>query len=171
MIRLGGIGVDRLWTPWRMEYILSSKDDGCIFCDKLAEKEDERNFILERGKHSFVILNIYPYNTGHIMIAPNRHVESPMAMLDEELAEIMNFMKVWEGRLRSSYNPQALNMGANIGGPAGAGVIGHFHIHIVPRWIGDTSHMTVISNTKVMPQSLEETYQQLIASMNDGDAS
>jgi ATP adenylyltransferase len=151
-----------------MEYILSHKDGECIFCEKIASPDDEGNFVLERGRHSFVILNIYPYNTGHIMIAPNRHVASPMSMSDDEMLEIMGFMKTWERRIRKAYNPQAMNLGANIGAPAGAGVIGHFHIHVVPRWTGDTSHMTVISNTKVMPQSLLETYEQLRSSM-DGD--
>jgi ATP adenylyltransferase len=120
-----------------MEYILSHKDGECIFCEKIASPDDEGNFVLERGRHSFVILNIYPYKT-------------------------------WERRIRKAYNPQAMNLGANIGAPAGAGVIGHFHIHVVPRWTGDTSHMTVISNTKVMPQSLLETYEQLRSSM-DGE--
>ncbi len=159
--------MDRLWTPWRMEYILSHKDDDCIFCEKIGSTDDGGNFVLERGSHSFVILNIYPYNTGHIMIAPNRHVASPMSMSDDELFETMGFMRIWEKRIRKAYNPQAMNLGANIGAPAGAGVIGHFHVHVVPRWTGDTSHMTVISNTKVMPQSLQETYEQLLSSMEE----
>jgi ATP adenylyltransferase len=150
-----------------MEYILSHSDEECIFCTKIAEKNDEKNFILERGALAFVIMNIYPYNTGHIMIAPNRHIDSPMLMEDEEMMDLFRLMRAWERHLRKAYNPQAFNVGANIGRPAGAGVIGHFHMHFVPRWTGDTSHMTVISHTKVIPQSLEETYQQLISAMRE----
>lgn len=150
-----------------MEYILSHSDDECIFCTKLAEGEDRKNFILERGRLAFVIMNIYPYNTGHIMIAPNRHIDSPMLMEDEEMMDLFRLMKSWERYLRKAYNPQAFNIGANIGRPAGAGVIGHFHMHMVPRWMGDTSHMTVISNTKVLPQSLEETYRQLVSAKEE----
>jgi ATP adenylyltransferase len=150
-----------------MEYILSDKDSECIFCSKFAETNDSGNFILERREHAFVLLNIYPYNTGHIMIAPNRHLESPMKMEDDEMIEVMMLIKSWERRMRKAYNPQALNIGANIGRPAGAGVIGHFHMHMVPRWTGDTSHMTVISSTKTMPQTLEETYQQFLSTRDD----
>ena len=157
--------MDRLWTPWRMEYILSDKEPDCIFCTKISEMNDTDNFILERGKNAFALLNIYPYNSGHIMVAPNRHVGSPMMMEDEEMLELMRFVKLWEERIRKVYDPQGLNIGANIGRPAGAGVIGHFHVHVVPRWTGDTSHMVVISDTKVMPQSLEESYRLLLSSM------
>jgi len=150
-----------------MEYILSEKDGECLFCSKAAADDDEGNFVLERGEHSFVILNIYPYNSGHIMIAPTRHVESPAGMEDDEMLELVKMMRSWEKRLRKVYNPEGMNIGANIGRPAGAGVVGHFHIHMVPRWTGDTSSMTIISNTKVLPQSLEETYRQLKRSMEE----
>jgi ATP adenylyltransferase len=150
-----------------MEYILSDKESECILCSKLSEARDEVNFILERGRYAFAILNIYPYNTGHLMIAPNRHVESPMKMGDEEMQELMVLLKAWEVRIRKAYDPQGLNLGANIGRPAGAGIVGHFHLHLVPRWTGDTSHMTVISGTKTLPQSLEETYRLLRAAMED----
>jgi len=155
--------VERLWTPWRMEYILNGKEDECIFCDKLSEDRDDDNFILDRGKKNFALLNIYPYNTGHIMVAPFRHVESLVNMDEDEINELMMLVRLWEERIRKAYNPEGLNIGANIGQPAGAGVIGHFHMHMVPRWIGDTSHMTVFSNTKVMPQSLDETYRILLS--------
>ena len=155
--------VERLWTPWRMEYILNGKEDECIFCDKLSEDRDDDNFILERGKKNFALLNIYPYNTGHIMVAPFRHVESLVNMDEDEINELMMLVRLWEERIRKAYNPEGLNIGANIGQPAGAGVIGHFHMHMVPRWIGDTSHMAVFSNTKVMPQSLDETYRILLS--------
>ncbi|MFQ6103515.1 MAG: HIT domain-containing protein [Candidatus Glassbacteria bacterium] len=158
--------MERLWTPWRMEYILSDKEDECIFCTKISEKRDADNFILERGKNTFALLNIYPYNSGHIMIAPNRHVGSPMMMEEEEMMELMRFVKMWEKRIRKVYEPQGLNIGANIGRSAGAGVIGHFHVHVVPRWTGDTSHMTVISNTKVIPQMLEESYRLLLSAID-----
>lgn len=149
-----------------MEYILSDKEDECIFCTKISEKRDADNFILERGKNTFALLNIYPYNSGHIMIAPNRHVGSPMMMEEEEMMELMRFVKMWEKRIRKVYEPQGLNIGANIGRSAGAGVIGHFHVHVVPRWTGDTSHMTVISNTKVIPQMLEESYRLLLSAID-----
>jgi len=144
---------------------LNSKEDDCIFCSKPSEDRDADNFILERGEKTFVLLNIYPYNTGHIMVAPFRHVESLAAMDDAEVIELMMLVRAWEERIRKAYNPEGLNIGANIGQPAGAGVIGHFHMHMVPRWIGDTSHMTVFSNTKVMPQSLDETYRILLSAV------
>jgi ATP adenylyltransferase len=148
-----------------MEYILNHSDEECIFCTKLSENADRKNYVLERGRLAFVIMNIFPYNTGHIMIAPNRHVDSLVLMEDDEMMDLFRLVRNWEAHLRKAYNPQAFNIGANIGRPAGAGVVGHFHMHVVPRWTGDTSHMTVISNTKVIPQSLDATYQQLITAM------
>ena len=153
--------MDRLWTPWRMQYIMSDKDEGCIFCDKIKEENDEQNFILYRGDSCFIIMNIFPYNNGHIMIAPYRHVAKFTELNDGESSGIMELIKRSEELLSEALKPEGFNIGANLGRCAGAGVIGHVHIHIVPRWGGDTNFMPVLADTKVYPEMLEETYKRL----------
>ncbi|ANF23151.1 HIT family protein [Thermococcus piezophilus] len=150
-----------LWAPWRIEYIRSSKYDGCIFCDFPKEKRDRERLILYRGKHSFIIMNNYPYNPGHVMIAPYRHVGKWEELTDEELLEIMKLSQLMIRALRKAMSPDGFNMGVNIGRVAGAGIDDHVHFHIVPRWNGDTNFMPVIANTKVIPESLEEAYDEL----------
>jgi ATP adenylyltransferase len=156
--------MERLWTPWRMEYIKGGeRHEGCIFCDLPAfgPSRDRESLILARGSLAFVILNKFPYNSGHLMVAPFRHVARYDEVAAEEHAEITE----WTGRcmraLEKIYGPQGYNVGINQGFPAGAGIEGHLHMHVVPRWTGDTNYMTTIGETKVLPESLEETFDKL----------
>ena len=150
-----------MWAPWRIEYIRSPKHDGCIFCDFPKENRDKERLILYRGKHCFIIMNNYPYNPGHVMIAPYRHVGRWEDLTDYELLEMMQLSQLMIKALKKTMNPQGFNMGVNLGRVAGAGIDDHVHLHIVPRWNGDTNFMPVIADTKVIPESLEEAYDEL----------
>ncbi|RLE69458.1 MAG: HIT family hydrolase [Thermoprotei archaeon] len=153
-----------LWAPWRMRYIrhvVIEKEEGCIFCNALKSKRDREKLVLYRGKTAFIMLNLYPYNNGHILIAPKRHVDSLEKLDDGELLEIMRLIKKMIVILRKEYSPDGFNIGLNVGRIAGAGVEDHIHIHIIPRWNGDTSFMPIISNTKVIPEAIYETYDRL----------
>lgn len=150
-----------LWAPWRMQYILGEKPEGCIFCVKPGERRDAENYILHRGRTCFVIMNIFPYNNGHLMIAPYRHVPSLVDLNDEELLELMKVLNLSLRALEDALNPHGFNIGVNLGKVAGAGVEDHVHIHVVPRWHGDTNFMPILAETKVMPQHLRETYGKL----------
>ena len=153
---------DRLWSPWRMEYILSDKDGGrCVFCEKRDDDHDEENLILLRGNHAFVILNRYPYNSGHLMVVPNAHVSSTEDLEPEVLTELMVLTNRVVRLLREVMSPEAFNIGINLGNAAGAGIEDHVHIHIVPRWVGDTNFMPVLGQTRVVPELLAETYAKL----------
>lgn len=151
----------KLWAPWRVEYIKSEKAAGCIFCQKPEENRDRQNYILFRGKANFVILNTYPYNPGHLMVAPFRHLASLDDLTDKELFEHFDLVRRSAGAIREAYQPQGFNIGMNLGRVAGAGVEGHVHTHIVPRWNGDTNFMPVLSDTRVLPEALGATYTQL----------
>jgi len=153
--------MNHIWAPWRIKYIRSPKHNGCIFCDFPKENRDEERLILYRGKHAFVIMNNYPYNPGHVMIAPYRHVGEWEELTDEELLDIMKLSQLTIKALKRAMKPQGFNMGVNIGCVAGAGVKDHVHLHVVPRWNGDTNFMPVIADTKVIPESLEEAYEEL----------
>ena len=150
-----------LWAPWRMEYILKEKKEGCIFCEKPKENQDEKNYILYRGKFCFVILNAFPYNNGHLMIAPYDHIKNIEELKSETLIELMSLCQRSITVLKERMNPQGFNIGINMGKFAGAGILEHVHLHIVPRWEGDTNFMPVISDTRVIPQYLSETYDLL----------
>ncbi len=152
-----------LWAPWRMEYIKSMEkgEKSCVFCKVAMERRDERNYILHRSRHSFIILNRFPYNTGHLMVVTYKHVPYPTMLTDEELLDVSKTINLAIRILENEYNPEGFNIGVNLGRVGGAGVEEHFHVHIVPRWCGDTNFMPVISATKVMPESLERTYQRL----------
>ncbi|MCM8803875.1 MAG: HIT domain-containing protein [Candidatus Omnitrophica bacterium] len=145
---------DILWAPWRMGYILKFKNKGCFLCEEI--KLPKSKFIVYKGNFSFIILNIFPYNNGHLMIAPMRHIKNLEELEDKEFIEITNLMKNSIKILKKILNPDGFNIGLNIGKISGAGLEDHIHIHIVPRWSGDTNFMPVISNTKVIPQSLNE---------------
>jgi len=151
----------KIWAPWRVEYIRSEKSKGCIFCQKPAENIDTRNYILFRGKTSFVILNNYPYNPGHLMVAPFRHLASLDDLTEEELFEHFNLVRRSARAIKEAYKPEGFNIGMNLGRVAGAGVEGHVHTHVVPRWNGDTNFMPVLSDTKVLPEALASAYAQL----------
>ncbi|AFL94461.1 hypothetical protein containing Histidine triad-like motif [Thermococcus cleftensis] len=150
-----------LWAPWRIEYIRSPKHDGCIFCDFPRENRDRERLILYRGKYSFVIMNNYPYNPGHVMVAPYRHVANWEELTEEELLEIMKLTQLMIRAIKKVMSPHGFNLGVNLGRVAGAGIDDHVHLHIVPRWNGDTNFMPVIADTKVIPESLEEAYDEL----------
>lgn len=153
--------MEHIWAPWRMEFIRMEKPEGCIFCQKPEEEKDEANLILFRGEKNFVILNSFPYNPGHLMVTPYRHVPSLEEMTDEELQEHFELLKRSTKALRRVLNPAGFNIGINIGRSAGAGISDHAHTHIVPRWEGDTNFMPLIANARVVPEALVSTYQKL----------
>jgi ATP adenylyltransferase len=154
----------RIWAPWRLEYVKDASKDSeetCIFCVKPAEDDDEANLIVHRGERCFVILNLFPYTNGHLMIAPYEHVATLQDLDAETTAEMMALAKRAIEILEDRYSPQGYNVGFNQGRVAGAGVEHHIHMHVVPRWGGDTNFMPVLADTRVMPQSLEESYKTL----------
>ena len=153
--------MERLWAPWRIEYVRMEKMDECIFCKFPKEKDDEKNLILYRGKRAFIIMNNYPYNPGHVMIAPYRHVANLEDLTPEEVHDIHTLASLAIKAIKKSMKPQGFNLGINIGRAGGAGIEGHIHLHIVPRWNGDTNFMPVISDTKVIVQEIKESYKEL----------
>lgn len=163
--------MERLWAPWRIEYIEKcDKIEGCIFCVLPAEGKDRENLILHRGEKSFVIMNNYPYNPGHLMIASFKHTADMHELSDDELLEINHLLRNTVRLLRTVLEPHGFNIGVNLGRTAGAGVLDHIHWHIVPRWNGDTNFMPVISDTRVLPQSLSSMYDKLSAKMEEPGA-
>jgi ATP adenylyltransferase len=153
-----------LWAPWRMDYILKKKKKGCIFCKKPNGKKTSENLILYQGKKVFVIMNKFPYNTGHIMVVPNRHCSDLDQLDEEEYQEFFGLVRTGLCILKKSLRPQGFNVGINLGKAGGAGVDEHIHLHIVPRWNGDSNFMPVISDTRIIPEHLKKTYEKLHAS-------
>lgn len=155
--------MDRLWAPWRMGYILKNSKDkkGCFLCEALQSNDDRKNYILHRGKLAYVIMNIYPYNNGHLLVVPYSHVPDFDKLSIDEMTELMKLTQASVNILKQDMNPEGFNVGINIGSAAGAGLPGHMHIQIVPRWTGDTSYMTVLNECRVMPESLDATYARL----------
>ncbi len=153
--------MERIWAPWRMEYIQMDKPEGCILCEKPGEDNDVLNYILYRGGKNFVIMNSYPYNPGHLMVAPYRHVAALEELTDEERGEHFAIVSRGVRLLKQVFGADGFNIGMNLGRVAGAGIDGHIHTHIVPRWQGDTNCMPVISNIRVVPEALAETYEKL----------
>jgi ATP adenylyltransferase len=154
----------RIWAPWRLAYVKDASKDSeeeCIFCAKSAADADEENLIVHRGEHSFVILNLYPYTNGHLMVSPYEHIGRIQELPAETVAEMMSLSQLAMTRLEDVYSPHGYNVGFNQGRVAGAGVEHHIHMHVVPRWGGDTNFMPVIADTKVMPQTLEQSYEAL----------
>ncbi len=150
-----------IWAPWRMEYIETEKPAGCVLCEKPKQDNDAASYILHRGGKNFVIMNTYPYNPGHLMIAPYRHVANLEDLTTEELHEHIEIVSRSIKVLRKAFNPGGFNVGINMGKAAGAGITDHIHTHVVPRWQGDTNFMPVFADVRVIPQALAETYQQL----------
>jgi ATP adenylyltransferase len=152
----------QLWSPWRMGYIMSEKEDGCVFCNALELEDGPENGIVHRGEYAFVILNTYPYTNGHLMVLPYLHVQN-LDDLDPairgEMFEMVNRVSVALGKI---YHPEGFNIGINMGEAAGAGIEAHIHVHVVPRWNGDTNFMTAIGQTRVLPESLEDTYRRVV---------
>jgi ATP adenylyltransferase len=154
--------MDYLWTPWRYQYITAKGKPGvCVFCSAAESSDDRANLVVHRGAHSYVILNRFPYTSGHIMVVPYAHVASLLDLPDATLAEVMQVARDSEKHLRTVYHPEGLNMGLNLGESAGAGIAGHLHMHVLPRWTGDTNFMTVVGETRVLPEDLEVTWQRL----------
>jgi ATP adenylyltransferase len=153
----------RLWAPWRLEYIKSDKSGDCIFCEKLAAGDDERSLIVHRGERCFVILNAYPYNNGHVMVAPYEHTAELESLDPDTSSELMALAQRSLRALARAYGPDGYNLGINLGAVAGAGVEDHVHLHVVPRWKGDTNFMSVLGDTRVLPESLEDSYRNLRA--------
>jgi len=155
--------MERLWSPWRLAYVTGTAGAvGCIFCDPAPEADSSRDtLVLARGRVTYVILNLYPYNSGHLMVVPNRHIAALAEATPEELAELMSFTRDAEIALGEAYQPQGINVGINLGRPAGAGIVDHVHIHLVPRWTGDTNFMSVVGNIRVLPEELGDSAKRL----------
>jgi ATP adenylyltransferase len=155
------VAEQRLWAPWRLDYIKGPKPDECIFCRAAGSDDDAESYVVARGERCFVMLNAYPYNNGHVMVSPYEHVPSIEELDEESLLELMTLTRRALGVLREAYGPDGFNLGVNQGKIAGAGVEDHVHMHVVPRWEADTNFMPVIASTRVLPQSLEDSYATL----------
>lgn len=155
--------MEKLFSPWRLRYVTSGRkrDRGCVFCSAARGREDRANLVLFRGRGNFVILNKYPYNNGHLMIVPFAHHPSLREAAPAVLEEMMALAVRCEGALRAIYRPTGINLGMNLGRSAGAGIEGHYHLHVVPRWDGDTNFMSVVHGTRVIPEALKTTYRRL----------
>jgi ATP adenylyltransferase len=154
--------MDRLWAPWRLSYVTAAPAPSteCIFCDACAG-HDNPDLLLLRGEHSYVILNLYPYNNGHLMVVPRRHLSTLEALTPAEQTELMALSRLSEIALNEAYRPHGINVGINLGKAAGAGIENHLHIHLVPRWSGDTNFMTAVGETRVLPEELTATAARL----------
>lgn len=153
--------MNQLWSPWRLEYIMSPKVNGCVFCEKITADDDEAEHILLRGRLTYLTLNRYPYNNGHLLIVPYEHVSSLEDLPPETLLEMMLLVNKGLAALRLSLKPQGFNLGANLGKIAGAGIEEHVHLHVVPRWNADTNFMTAVAGTRTIPESLDQTFARL----------
>lgn len=159
--------MNRIWAPWRMQYILQAdKGKGCLLCNKPAEKKDRANYILYRGKANFIMLNAYPYSPGHLMISPYRHIGNVTELEDKEAREHLKLVQLCVTLLGQEVKADNFNIGMNIGRVAGAGVEGHIHTHVVPRWNGDNNFMAVVADTRVLSEGLEATYKKLKAGLD-----
>lgn len=154
--------MDHLWSPWRMKYIRRNKTpEKCVFCEAVKKEDGEDNLIVARGSHAFVILNRYPYTSGHIMIVPFEHIGPFEEMDDQTCSDVMRLIRQGISTLDRVYGPDGYNMGANLGASAGAGIMNHIHFHLVPRWGGDTNYMTSIGGTRVLPEDLRTSLKRL----------
>ena len=154
--------MDFLFTPWRYAFVTEAlKASGCLFCDLPKAGNDEKTLIVHRANHCYVILNAYPYTSGHVMVVPFQHVDQLQQLPAEAAAEMMELMRKLEGILRDLYHPEGLNLGMNLGKAAGAGVAGHIHMHVLPRWVADANFMTVVGETRVLPEDLATTYKRI----------
>jgi ATP adenylyltransferase len=157
--------MDYLWTPWRYAYVSTAENlPGCIFCE-LPKLEDSKALIVHRGQHCFVVLNSFPYSPGHVMIVPFAHLDQMRKVPPEAAHEMMDLAQKMESTLRELYTPDGINLGMNIGKAAGAGVAGHVHMHVLPRWVADANFISVVGETRVLPETLETTYQRIKASL------
>ncbi|MBI5192157.1 MAG: HIT domain-containing protein [Nitrospirae bacterium] len=155
--------MQQLWAPWRLQYVINAgEDEGCIFCTKPKLNKDRDNLILYRGNHAFIIMNLFPYNNGHLMIVPYQHVQDLDGLTDDVLLELITLTRKAQNIMRQVFAAQGFNIGINVGKAAGAGIDEHIHIHIVPRWTGDTNFMPVLSDIKVIPQHIIAAYDLLL---------
>jgi ATP adenylyltransferase len=161
--------VDYLWTPWRYNYITKAEPvSGCVFCSAAQSGDDRENLIVHRGERNFIILNRFPYTNGHVMVVPYDHIGFLEQMPDETLVEMIRLAQLAEHRLRTIYRPDGLNLGMNLGRSAGAGIADHVHMHVLPRWTGDTNFMTVTGETRVLPEDLPMTWEKLSKAFAQG---
>lgn len=159
----------QLWAPWRLAFIeKASRLSGCIFCEKPARNEDGKSFILRRGRHAYVLMNIYPYNNGHLLIAPYRHIATLEDLPPPVLLDMMRLVQQSIRAVRKAYAPEGFNLGVNQGRAAGAGIEHHIHLHIVPRWNADTNFMPLLGETRVLPQHLQASYARLKTAFGKG---
>jgi ATP adenylyltransferase len=161
--------MERLWAPWRMEFILNEKPTACVFCigEKKGEEAEKNRHILRRDTLTFVMLNRYPYTNGHLLVSPYRHVGAIQDLRPDEMAQLFENVRLACTVMTGALCPQGFNIGINVGKAAGAGVDDHLHIHVVPRWVGDSNFMTVISDVRVMPENLAATYEKLLPGFRD----
>ena len=159
------MGTKALWAPWRMEYIRRPSGGGCFLCEILPAGNDRANLVLRRDPHAVLLMNRYPYNNGHLLVAPRRHVADLGDLSPEERAAIMDLLDLGVQALRATVRPDGFNLGFNLGGAAGAGLESHLHGHIVPRWSGDTNFMPVLADVKVVPQAMDELWADLSAAL------
>lgn len=153
--------VDVLYSPWRLQYILSKKRKECIFCIPEIARNAKEHFVTYVSEHSFVILNLYPYNNGHLMVVPKRHVPNLSDLPETEITDLFKLVQMTERVLKKVYSPEGINIGLNLGRCAGAGIDDHLHVHILPRWTGDSNFMTSVSGTRVIPENFEVTYEKV----------
>jgi len=158
--------MQRMFAGWRMKFVrTAARTKGCLFCSLRRTHDDAAHWILERGPRAFLVLNAYPYNSGHCMVAVNRHVGSMARLTDAERKDVWRLCARAETAIARAYKPEGMNVGLNLGRSSGAGVIGHLHVHLVPRWHGDANFMTVVGETKVLPEDLSDTYARLSAAL------
>jgi ATP adenylyltransferase len=153
--------VDFIWSPWRYQYLTAPRVEGCIFCVMSKDSRDREHLIVHRAQHNFVVLNRFPYTSGHLMVVPYIHLSELGGLTDEAAEEMMRLTRASERHLRELYRPQGLNLGMNIGESAGAGIAGHIHMHVLPRWHGDANFMTTVGETRVLPEPLDTTWERL----------
>ena len=159
--------MDYLWTPWRYAYITDiGKTAACVFCEKLKEP-DQQAGIVYRGRYCFIILNAFPYTSGHVMVVPYEHLDQLQKLSTEATGELMALTQRMEAVLRRLYHPDGINLGMNIGKAAGAGVAGHVHMHVLPRWVADASFISVVGETRVLPETLDQTYTRILRALSE----
>ena len=152
--------MDHLWSPWRLEYVISEKPEGCVFCNA-PNRSNPDPLVVHRGQLAYVILNLYPYNNGHLMVVPYRHESTLASLTRDEMNDVGLLTQLCEKALREAYKLEGINVGVNLGAPAGAGIEEHVHLHLVPRWNGDTNFMTVVGATRVLPEDIRSTAERL----------
>jgi ATP adenylyltransferase len=161
--------MDYLWTPWRYAYVSTAgKAMGCVFCDAAKSDDDRKALVVYRGQHCFVILNAYPYTPGHVMIVPYAHLDELQKLPPDAASEMMQLSQRMEHVQRQLYRPDGINLGMNIGKAAGAGIAGHIHMHVLPRWVADANFVSVVCETRILPETLEETWKRMSKALHNG---